>query len=57
MVMLDCIEKGIEQGWSRAHKNTDTPKEQEIKHQIAHYIEISVTEYFTFNDNSQKIAV
>jgi hypothetical protein len=54
-VLQDCIERGIEIGWARAHKHTDAPTEHEIKWQIEHEIDCAISEYFTFNDDLEDL--
>ncbi len=49
-VLERCIEDGIEGGWNKAHKHTDTPSEEEIKQQIEHYIMLSICEMFKFDE-------
>ena len=46
------IEEGIESGWNRAHKHTDTPDEHTIKRCLEQYIMHGFDEYFEFaNEN------
>ena len=33
-LLVDCLEKGAEYGWNRAHKHTDNPGENSIRDQI-----------------------
>ena len=47
-VLDECVERGIEAGWNKAHKHTDTPTEKDIKNQIQHYIMLEICEYFNF---------
>lgn len=50
VVLLDCIENGINSGWYRAHKHCDNPTEGDIKNAISWAIESQVAEYFVFDD-------
>lgn len=43
------IEEGIEAGWYRAHKHTDTPNESAIKLCVAEYIMQGFDETFEFD--------
>ncbi len=43
------IEEGIEAGWYRAHKHTDTPNESALKLCIAEYIMRGFDETFKFD--------
>ena len=42
-------EEGVEAGWNRAHKHTDSPTEDTIKHCIAEYIMNGFDEAFEFD--------
>ena len=48
-ILSDCVEHGINAGWTRAHKHTDTPSEELIKQEIEHYIMLDVSENFKFD--------
>ena len=48
-VLEECIEIGINGGWNKAHKHTDTPNEEHIKEQILRYIMIEISEKFKFD--------
>jgi len=48
-IMERAIEEGIDYGWSRAYKYTDTPDEDAIKNSIRNEIMNSITEVFNFD--------
>ena len=43
------VESGIDVGWNRAHKHTDTPIEETIKQCIEQHIMQGFDEYFEFD--------
>ena len=43
------VEEGIEAGYLRAHKHTDTPIEETIKHCIQQYMMLGFDEVFQFD--------
>ena len=43
------VEEGIDAGWNRAHKHTDTPAEETIKSCIDEYILYGFDEVFEFD--------
>ena len=47
------VEQGIESGWYRAHKHTDTPSEETIKLCVAEHIMNSFDETFEFNQEAE----
>jgi hypothetical protein len=49
-VMDDAVQNGIEYGWNRAHKHTDTPSEDVIKNEIREAIMLMICENFKFED-------
>ena len=52
-VLHRAIEQGIEYGWRRAHKHTDTPDAETIKDQILTGILNEVSECFDFDDEAR----
>lgn len=49
-LLVRAIDAGIDYGWNRAHKHTDTPDEGTIKEQISSAIMNEISEYFSFED-------
>ena len=49
-LLSECIERGIDAGWRRAHKHTDQPTERDIKTQIEFAIDAQIAEFFSFDD-------
>jgi hypothetical protein len=47
-ILTLAIERGIDWGWSRAHKYTDTPDESRIKESIETEIWNEIDEVFDF---------
>ena len=48
-ILQECIEIGINSGFNKAHKHTDTPNEEHIKEQILHYIMLEISKKFKFD--------
>ena len=49
-ILLDAVEKGIDGGYYRAHKHTETPDEDQLKADIYHYVMMEICEYFNFDE-------
>lgn len=49
-VLEQCIETGIELGWNRAHKHTDTPTKEQIKTAMGNAITDELYEWFDFEE-------
>ena len=47
-LIQEIVESGIDAGYTRAHKHTDTPIEETIKHCIEQYIMNGFDETFEF---------
>lgn len=44
-----CVADGVQRGWNRAHKHTDTPDEIFIRDQIYQAVMTEISEWFDFN--------
>jgi hypothetical protein len=53
-ILLRCIDEGIERGFRRAHKHTDTPSHDEIKGAVEDAIIFEICEWFTFDVDADK---
>ena len=54
--LLDrCVEEGIQYGWNRAHKHTDTPDEIWIREQIHQAIMNEISDWFDFKGVENEI--
>jgi hypothetical protein len=49
VILCRCIEQGIERGYDRAHKHTDTPDENALKKSIEDNILLELDEVFDFD--------
>jgi hypothetical protein len=47
-VMRDCIQAGINRGWQRAHKHTETPSPEQVLEAIEDAIMLQLAEYFIY---------
>ena len=52
-ILSECIERGVELGFNRAHKHDDAPGSDVIKNAIYDAVTSEISEYFTF-DNEEK---
>lgn len=50
-IVSDAIENGVERGWNRAHKHTDTPSPEHLKETIGMAVMESLDEVFDYGDN------
>jgi hypothetical protein len=53
LVLEMAIKNGIDYGWSRAHKHTDTPNENLIKQEIENQIWNSIYEWFDMGEGNE----
>lgn len=47
-VLERCVEDGVELGYNRAHKHTNTPPEDIIKQEIVNAVLTEIHEWFDF---------
>jgi hypothetical protein len=50
IILEDAIQRGIERGYRRAFKHTDSPHEDSIFADISDCIMFEIDEYFTFEE-------
>lgn len=48
-IIEDCVERGINRGWSRAHKHIPEPSEEHIKGELENCIMAELYDYFVFD--------
>ena len=53
-VLEECVERGFDYGWQRAHKHTDTPDEDLIKADVLHAVMREVCDYFAFGADEEE---
>ena len=51
LLLEECIERGLERGYQRAHKHTDTPSPGNITTFQNDAIWLEIDTYFKFDDN------
>lgn len=49
-LIVQCVENGIQYGWNRAHKHTDTPAPEQIRDAIETAVLNEICEWFEFDD-------
>lgn len=50
-VLCRAIEEGVERGYRRAHKHTDTPEEDHLKNAIVDAIMLEICGVFIFDND------
>lgn len=48
-----CIETGLQLGWTRAHKHTDTPNNTDVLYQQFDCIMTEIYDYFDFTPSER----
>jgi len=48
-ILSECVERGIDAGYSKARKHLDDPTENELKRYIYDAVTLEICEYFTFD--------
>lgn len=51
-IFEECVERGINLGYTRAHKYTDEPSPNTIKDEILQAVTFEVSEYFLFDEET-----
>lgn len=49
LVLSDCIERGLERGYSKAHKHVDNPSKESLLWHIEECIMEELHDYFEFD--------
>lgn len=49
-LLVRCVEEAVEYGYKRAHKHTDSPTEDQIRHEIENAIVDEICEWFIFDE-------
>jgi hypothetical protein len=52
-LIQECVENGVQLGFNRAHKHTDTPSDDELQNKIIDSVMIEICEWFSFNEDEQ----
>lgn len=53
-LLNDCVQRGVQMGWTRAHKHTDSPTPDHIQMAILDAVMLSVAEYFIFDGEQEE---
>ena len=51
VVLERALEEGFRVGWNRAHKHTDTPRQDVIESEVIRAIQNAIDEVFVFPDD------
>lgn len=55
-VLVMCLENGVQVGWNRAHKHSDTPEDYYVRQCIEEAVLHEIFEYFKFDDDGDTTA-
>lgn len=55
-VLQRAVEEGVEHGWRRAHKHTDTPDEASAREQIASSVVDEICQWFDFDEPIKSVS-
>ena len=47
-LLLECVERGVGNGYTKAHKHTDTPKPEDIWDMQVQYVMNEIGRHFDF---------
>jgi hypothetical protein len=51
VILFEAIERGVENGYRKAFKHTDTPDARHIQESIMYEIGLNIYEVFSFEDS------
>jgi hypothetical protein len=54
MVMVMCVDKGVQMGWERAHKHEKNPDPNHVQDCINDAVLAEINEWFIFNDGEDE---
>ena len=54
MVMVMCVDKGVQMGWARAHKHDKNPDPNHVQDCINDAVLAEINEWFIFNDGEDE---
>lgn len=52
LVLSDCIDRGLERGYSRAHKHVDNPSKESLLSHLEQCIMEELHDYFEFDNEN-----
>ena len=53
-LVSNCVDAGVNYGWNRAHKHTDSPSEAQIKDEIYNAVMNEISEWFSFQSDGSE---
>lgn len=50
-ILNQCVERGVQRGYRRAHKHVENPTESAILDSVENCVMAEIVEYFSFDDH------